>query len=152
MPRALPRLCFLCAFCLLTACAGPDYTAFYHAEQGDYASALAETEGSSSLGLLRTFLVPDNLQCREYQDVVNLMVAGGDFNGALSACTAYREACAVQPENGLCFSYAVSALEGAGGNADAAAALTEDARTRLHFRWLTVRDDYQGNALRRPIY
>lgn len=152
MPRALPRLCFICAFCLLTACAGPDYETFYYAEQGDYDTALAGTERSAGKVLLDRVLVPDNRQCREYQDVVNLMVAGSDFSGAQAVCKDYRESCAVQPENGLCFSYSMSALEGAGGDVDAAAALTEDAKTRLHFRWLTVRDDYQGKALKRPIY
>ncbi|WOJ96875.1 hypothetical protein R0137_16755 [Congregibacter brevis] len=142
--------------CVLSACAGrSDYQTFYHAEQGDYDAALSSAKAAQSGGFggVEGMLFGDGgSQCREYGAVVVVHVAQGDFSGATNACQDYEEECAVVPSANLCFQYSLSELGAAQSDQAVASKLTEDAREALHFRWLMLRDDYEGRELKRPIY
>ncbi|WP_439108133.1 hypothetical protein [Congregibacter sp.] len=141
------------AAALLSACAGrSDYQAIYHAEQGDYDAALSSAKAAQGSGLDGVLFGSGASECRDYGAVVTVHVARGDFAGATEACRDYDEQCAVVPDANLCFYYSMSELSAAESDQDVAAQLTEDARETLHFRWLMIRDDYEGRELKRPIY
>ncbi|WP_439101549.1 hypothetical protein [Congregibacter sp.] len=141
------------AGCLLGACAGrSDYQTFYHAEQGDYDAALIAAQAAQGNSINGFFFGTGASQCRDYNAVVTVHVAQGDFPGASAACRDYENECAVVPDTNLCFSYSMSDLSSAGSDQDLASRLTEEAKEGLHFRWLMLRDDYEGRALQRPLY
>jgi len=154
-----PRICItviaLVCMSLLTACAGrSDYRAFYLADQGDYDGALEAARAAQNSGI-------DDLpfgwglgagECRDYSAVITVLVAKSDFAGAQNACRDYKAQCAVVPEATQCFFYSAEELSGAGSDAALAESLINEARENLHFRWLMIRDDYQGSPIRRPIY
>lgn len=141
------------ASALLTACAGrSDYQTFYHAEQGDYDAALTAAKAAQGSGIDGLVFGPGASQCRDYSAVVTVHVAKGDFTGASSACRDYDKQCANVPDANLCFSYSLSELSAAGSDQGVAAQLQNEARQTLHFRWLMLRDDYEGRPLKRPIY
>lgn len=138
---------------LLTACAGrSDHQTFYHAEQGDYEAALAAAKAAQGSGIEGLLFGPGASQCRDYNAVVTVHVAKGDFTGASNACRDYDAQCANVPDGNLCFSYALGELTAAASDESVAAQLREEARQNLHFRWLMLRDDYEGRPLKRPIY
>lgn len=138
---------------LLSACAGrSDHQTFYHAEQGDYDAALHAAKAAQGSGLDGFLFGSGASQCRDYGAVVTVYVAQGDFAGATEACQDYDNQCAVVPDASLCFYYQQSELNAAESDQDIAAQLTEEAKQTLHFRWLMIRDDYEGRDLKRPIY
>jgi len=138
---------------LLSACAGrSDYQTFYEAEQGNYDAALQAAKAAQGSGLDGFLFGSVASQCRDYGALVTVYVAQGDFAGATDACRDYDKQCAVVPDASLCFNYRQSELSAAGSDQSIATALREDARQALHFRWLMIRDDYEGRALKRPIY
>ncbi|WOJ93026.1 hypothetical protein R0135_14745 [Congregibacter variabilis] len=138
---------------LLTACAGrSDHQTFYHAEQGDYDAALQAAKAAQGSGLDGFLFGSGASQCRDYSAVVTVYVAKGDFTGATEACRDYDNQCAVVPDASLCFNYRQSDLNSAKSDDSMATQLSEAAREALHFRWLMIRDDYEGKDLKRPIY
>jgi len=141
------------ASALLSACAGrSDYQTFYHAEQGDYDAALTAAKAAKDRGINGLIFGPGASECRDYNAVVTVYAAKGDFAGASNACRDYDEQCANVLNADLCFSYSLSELSAAGSDHGAAAQLQAEARQALHFRWLMLRDDYEGRPLNRPIY
>jgi hypothetical protein len=140
----------LAAAALLSACSNTSYDALYLAEQGDLAAALDTATGVQSFtgGLLRGA----GFSCRDHQLIINLHVARADFDAAAEVCEGYRDDCAINPENGLCFSFDLDELQRAQNDTGLADSVTSQARENLHFRWLMIRDDYEGKAFRRPIY
>lgn len=148
-----PILATLCVSMGLTACTTrPDYQTYYHAEQGDYASALSSAESARGGGIDGFLFGSGAGECRDYGAVITVLVAQGDFAGAREACSDYDDECAVVPESSLCFSYELGELEAASSDAELAGRMTEEAREVLHFRWLMIQDDYEGNPIERPIY
>jgi hypothetical protein len=144
---------FAAAGILLAGCAGrSDYQTYYHAEQGDYDAAL--TAAKAAQGNFIGGLLFDSVatQCRDYSAVVTVQVAQGDFVGASAACRDYDDQCAVVPNSNLCFYYSLGELSAAESDQDVATKLTNEAKEILHFRWLMLRDDYEGRQLKRPIY
>jgi hypothetical protein len=129
-----------------------DYDAVYFAEQGDLDAALTAARDAQGEGIDGIFFGTGASECRDYGAVVTVLVAKGDFSGARQACSAYDQQCAVIPGNTLCFSYRVSELDSAGNDAALAETLSAYARETLHYRWLMIRDDYEGLPIRRPIY
>ena len=83
---------------------------------------------------------------------MTVLVAQGDFRGARDACADYDDQCAVLPDSNLCFTYGSGELAAAAGDSALADALSRSAKQALHFRWLMIRDDYEGRPARRPIY
>ena len=143
-----------CSLVLLaTGCATrSDYDTYYFAEQGDFSSALSSARDAQGGGIDGILFGTGASVCRDYGAVVTVLVAQGDFSGASEACADYDNQCAVVPGNTLCFSYKVSALNEAGSNSELAESMTGDAREALHYRWLMIRDDYEGRPIKRPIY
>lgn len=140
----------LAAATLLAACSNSSYQSLYLAEQGDYDGALEEaTSVSNFAGRL---LEGDGFSCRDHQEVITLQLAREDFSAAAEACESYRDDCSVQPENGLCFTHQLETLRSATSDEELAAGIATQARERLHFRWLMIKDDYEGEDLQRPIY
>lgn len=138
---------------ILSACAGrSDYQTFYHAEQGDYDAALQAAKAAQGSGLSGLLFDSGTSQCRDYGAVVTVHVAQGDFAGATEACRDYDKQCAVVADSSLCFYYRQSELSAAMSDPAIATKLSEDAQQTLHFRWLMLRDDYEGRKLKRPIF
>ncbi|MDP5053557.1 MAG: hypothetical protein NWP69_07200 [Congregibacter sp.] len=138
---------------LLAGCAGRgDYQTYYHAEQGDYDAALSAAKATQSSRINGLLFGSVASQCLDYSAVVTVQVARGDFAGATDACRAYDDQCAVVPNSNLCFYYSLSELSAAGSDQDLAGKLRDEAKEMLHFRWLMLRDDYEGRQLKRPIY
>lgn len=138
---------------LLSACAGrSDHQTFYHAEQGNYDAALQSAKAAQGSGLDGLLFGSGASQCRDYGAVVTVYVAQGDFAGATEACRDYDSQCAVVPDASLCFAYRQSELSDAGSDQELATRLKEEAQQTLHFRWLMIRDDYEGRDIKRPIY
>lgn len=129
-----------------------DYDTYYFAEQGDYSSALSSARDAQGGGIDGILFGTGASECRDYGAVVTVLVAQGDFSGARDACADYDNQCAVVPGNTLCFSYKVAELEAAGSDGELAESMTSDARQALHYRWLMIRDDYEGRPIGRPIY
>ncbi len=146
-------ICIVAASALLAGCAGrSDYAAVYAAEQGDLETALTEARSAQGRGISGLFLRSESTQCRDYNAVVTVLVAKGDFAGAAEACSDYDDQCAVVPDSQLCFSYDLEELDQAQRDAEMAGELSGEAQDNLHFRWLMIKDDYEGNPIRRPIY
>lgn len=146
----------IAAYALLLSIAGcatrSDYTAIYHAEQGDYEAALSSARDAQGGGIDGLLFGTGASECRDYGEVVTVLVAKGDFTGASEACTDYDNQCAVIPGNTLCFSYKADELRAAAGDSDLAESMSAEARQLLHYRWLMIRDDYEGRPIKRPIY
>lgn len=138
---------------VLAACAGrPDYETFYAAEQGDYEAALSAAESAQG-NLVNGWLFGTGTgACRDYNSVITVLVAKNDFRGARETCADFEAQCAVDPASKICFSYELSQLDAASGDAELAKSLSDEAREALHFRWLMIQDDYEGNPLKRPIF
>jgi hypothetical protein len=143
---------------LLAALAGAgcatrnDYETFARAERNDLDGALAAARAARGGGIDGWFFGTGASECRDYEAVVTVLVAQGDFRGAWDACTDYDDQCAVVPDGRHCFIYQREELAGAAGDEDLAEAMSRSARQALHFRWLMIRDDYEGRPPRRPIY
>lgn len=138
---------------LLAGCAGrSDHQTFFLAEQGDYDGALQAARAAQGSGITSILFGAGESQCRDYASVVTVLVAKEDFAGARKACGDYDKECAVVPDLGLCFSYRTSELSAADTDSAIAQTLTGEAQEALHFRWLMIRDDYEGRELKRPIY
>ena len=153
LPRAIGAFATSMVVLLSTGCATrSDFDTFYYAEQGDYAAALSAARDAQGGGIDGIIFGTGAGECRDYGAVVTVLVAQGDFSGAREACSDYDNQCAVVPGNTLCFSYKVSELEAASGNSELAETMEGDAREALHYRWLMIRDDYEGRAIQRPIY
>jgi hypothetical protein len=151
MLRAL--LTIAAAGVVITGCAGRgDYQTVYFAEQGDYESALREARAAQGSGIDGILFNTPASHCRDYSSLITVLVAKEDFSGAREACADYDKQCAVIPESQMCFIYDMGDLSAAGSDAALAQSLSEDARESLHFRWLMIRDDYEGRGIKRPIY
>lgn len=144
---------------LLTACAGRnDYKTYYLAEQGDYDGALQAARAAQKGGIddlpfdLGSGLGLSGGACRDYAAVVTVLVAKTDFAGARDACRDYDQQCAMVPNSDLCFYYRTSELDAAGSDPEVAESLSSEARQNLHFRWLMIRDAFNGQPIRRPIF
>ena len=138
---------------MLTGCATrSDYDTYYFAEQGKLEEALDSAQAARGGGVTGFFCGTGASECRDYEALVTVLVAKGDFAGASSACADYDEQCAVLPDSSLCFVYSKSALDAADSDQALAESMTDEARTNLHVRWLVIRDDYENRGLRRPIY
>lgn len=150
---ARATLAFASVALLLGGCAGRnDYNAYYHAEQGDFESALSEARAARGAGIDGLIFGTGASECRDYSAVLTVLIAKGDFVGARNACSDYDNQCAVVSNGRFCFSYTLSDLENAQADTQLASSLTDGAREALHFRWLMIRDDYEGRPLTRPIY
>jgi hypothetical protein len=133
----------------LSGCAfQSDHEVVYLAERGDYDAALRAANPPAA-GILDAF---SGAACRDYGTQVAVLVAQGSFAAAVSTCHDYLDSCAVVDEPSLCFSYDIDELERASADAAVAASLQEASRELIHYRWLSIRDDYQGAPLKRPIY
>ena len=130
----------------------PEHEIFAAAEQGDYDAALAAARHAQGGGIDGWLFATGATQCRDYAAVVTVLVAQGDFAAAREECVSYNAECAVQPEHGLCFSYALDELQGAQSDTDLAEGLKSYAKETLHFRWLIQRDEFEGRPIERPIY
>jgi len=142
-----------CVLLALSACATrSDYDTYYHADRGELEAALGAAREAQGGGIDGLLFGTGASECRDYGAVVTVLVAQGDFTAAREACSAYDQQCAVVPGNTLCFSYRVKELDDAGTDSTLAQALTAYARETLHYRWLMIRDDYEGRPIKRPIY
>jgi hypothetical protein len=151
--HAVALFAFTVLSMLMSGCATrSDYSTYYLAEQGDYAAALAAARNAQGGGIDGIIFGTGASECRDYGAVVTVLVAQGDFAGASEACADYDSQCAVVPGNTLCFSYNVDALKAAAVDGELAGAMTGEAREALHYRWLMIRDDYEGRPIKRPIY
>lgn len=138
---------------LATGCATRGhYDTYYLAEQGDFGAALQAARSAEGGGIDGILFGTGASICRDYETVVTVLVAQGDFAGASAECAAYDRQCAVLPDSRLCFSYEMSELDGARSDTALAGALRDSAREALHARWLMIRDDYEQRPPRRPIY
>jgi hypothetical protein len=129
-----------------------DYDTYYFAEEGDFDAALRSAKSAKGGGIDGFIFGTGTGVCRDYNAVVTVLVAQGDFAGARASCADYDKECAVLPDSALCFTYETAELEAAGSDATLADSLSEAAREQLHFRWLMIRDDYENRGIRRPIY
>lgn len=148
------RLLLTASACVwLIGCAGrADYDAVYLAQKGDYDGAYKAAKAAQGGGIQGLLFGIDSSECRDYATVVAVLVAKSDFSGAQAACADYDDRCAVVADSGLCFYYREAELRAAVSDATLAKSLSEDAQTNLYFRWLMIRDAYEGKPLKRPIY
>lgn len=136
-----------------TGCATrSDFETYALAERGDLDGALAAARDAKGGGIDGFLFGTGASECRDYQAVVTVLVAQGDFRGAREACADYDDQCAVLPDSRLCFTYHKEELARAAGDEAFADAMSRSAREALHFRWLMIRDDYEDRPQRRPIY
>ena len=117
---------------VLAACAGrPDYETFYAAEQGDYDAALSAAQSAQG-NLVSGWLLGTGVgACRDYNSVITVLVAKGDFRGASEACTEFESQCALDPVSRICFSYDLTQLDQAPSDAELAKSLSDEAREAL---------------------
>ncbi|GEM_PF-4647300 len=141
------------ALLTVVGCANrPDYETYAYAEKGDYDSALASAQEAQGSGIDGWVFGTGASECRDYGAVITVLVAQGDFQGARQACANYDQQCAVLPDSRLCFYYALDELQAADSDPELAESMRNYAQESLHFRWLTIRDDYENRPLKRPIY
>lgn len=137
----------------LSACGvQPAFEAVYQAEQGSYETALVAARAAQTDGIDGRFLGSAESRCAAYAPILTILVAKQDFAGAADTCADYSQSCAEPADSELCFAYRGDTLQEAESNAELGARLSDEARTLMHFRWLMIRDDYEGRALTRPIY
>jgi len=156
LPKSIRRSGALASAIVLLLASGcatrGDYEAVYYAEEGDYGAALEAAQRAQGGGIDGLVFGTGAGACRDYNAVVTLLVAKGDFAAARASCANYDRECAVLPDSALCFTYESAELEAATSDASLAESLSATAREQLHFRWLMIRDDYEDRGIRRPIY